>query len=438
MIDNKSIVERVAGITGASALIPAAETPSYAVDGIVPGAVAAPDSVEQVSRLLAFASDNDLSVVPWGGGTSMAAGSVPRRVDIVISTQRLARILDYSPDDMTITVQAGVPLAQVQRLMADHGQMLALDPPLPERATLGGILACNASGPLRYQFGMPRDACLGTVVVYADGTVAKAGGRTVKNVAGYDMSRLHIGALGTLGIIVEATFKVAPVAKTLVTVGAAFPTPAEATDAARALRMARIVPWSLALVSPTALRGKSDGYVVAVRLGGQPAVVGPQTMRAIDTLRSMPGQAQALVGEMGNAEDAFWPALRDWPATAGDTQSVLVRIGAAPSQTGTVVATVQDIAARYGLTVSTLAYPGAATIYCCLAEPTDSVVDAIAGLVAAVKEWNGNLSIERCPLALKERLPVWGTATADALSKSVKQAYDPKGILNPGRFVGGL
>ena len=435
MIDKTSMTERVGDIVGVHGLITAAGAAAYAVDGIVPGLVAAPDTIEQASRLVAFAYDNDLAVVPWGGGTSMMTGTRPPRLDMVIGMQRLNRVLDYSPDDMTITVQAGVPLAQVQRLMAQHGQMLPIDPPLPERATLGGILACNASGPLRYQFGMPRDICLGAVVVYPDGTLAKAGGRTVKNVAGYDMTRLHIGALGALGVIVEATFKVAPVAKSLVTVSGEFATLAAAVDGARSLRTARIVPWSLALVAPGALPGRDGGYRVAVRLGGQPAVVGPQTMRAIDTLK----QCQAAaVGEIGNAEETFWPALRDWPATTGDAQSIVVRIGAAPSQTSRVIGAAQDIAARHGLPAAILAYPGAATIYCCLGEPQDAAVDAVAGILAAVKEGNGNLTVERCPLALKDRLPIWGGATADALTKAVKQAYDPKGILNPGRYIEGL
>jgi glycolate oxidase FAD binding subunit len=365
----------------------------------------------------------------------MTTGVRPARVDLVISTQRLGRILDYSPEDMTITVEAGVTLAQAQNLMAGHGQMLPVDPPLPGRATLGGILAANASGPLRYQFGMPRDLCLGTVVVYPDGTVAKAGGRTVKNVAGYDMSRLHIGALGTLGLIVEATFKVAPVAKKLVTVSGVFPTLAAATDGARALRMARIVPWSLALVAPDAVPGLGDGYRVAVRLGGQPAVVDPQSQRAVETLKQSRASA---VGEVDRAEEAFWPALRDWPATTGDGQSVVLRLGAAPSQTPKAVGMMQDLAASHALTASILAYPGAATIYCRLDGPADGTVDTVAGLLAAVKEWCANLVVERCPLALKDRLPIWGGATADALTRAVKQAYDPKSVLNPGRYIAGL
>jgi glycolate oxidase FAD binding subunit len=426
---------RVTEIMGADSSVVVADLAAYAVDGVAPGAVAFPDSVEQVSRLLAFANDNGLSVVPRGGATAMAKGSLPHRVDIVVCLERLNKVLDYSPEDMTIAVQAGVTLGHMQSLMAEKGQMLPLDPPLPGQATAGGMLATNASGPLRYQFGMPRDFALGTVVVYADGTIAKAGGRTVKNVAGYDMTRLHIGAFGTLGIITEATFKVTPQPKCLVTVSGAFATLAEAATAARALRMARIVPWSLVLLGPGAVADGNAAFTVAVRLGGQPVVVGPQTQRAVDTLKEL---RAAAVGEVVDAEETFWPVVRDWPATTASNNGVMVRMGIAPSHLREVMASSLDIAARHGLAAATIAHPGAATVYCSLAGDDAALGNAVNGMVAAVKEWNGNLSLERCSSALKAHLPVWGSAGADDLTLRVKQTFDPKGILNPGRFVGGI
>jgi glycolate oxidase FAD binding subunit len=436
MIDRPTdLAARVTDIVGAGGSAASGDLASYAVDGVTPSAVALPDSVEQVSQLLALASANELSVVPRGAATAMARGSLPRQVDLVVCLERLSKVLDYSPEDMTITVQAGVTLDRMQSLMAEKGQMLPLDPPLSGLATAGGMLATNASGPLRYQFGTPRDFALGTVVVYADGTVAKAGGRTVKNVAGYDMTRLHIGALGTLGIIVEATFKVTPLPKSLVTVSAVFATLADAAAAARALRMARIVPWSLVLLGPGALAGQNAAFTVAVRLGGQPVVVGPQTQRAIDTLREMGG---ASVGEVTGAEVSFWPVVRDWPATAASADGVMVRLGIAPSHLRDVMVSSLEIAAHHGVAAATLAYPGAATVYCSLMGDDTALGNVVNGMVAAVKEWNGNLALERCPSGLKAHLPVWGGARADDLTLRVKKTFDPKGILNPGRFVGGI
>jgi len=429
------IAVQVARIVGDDGLVATADLAAYAVDGLVPAAVALPDSVEKVSRLLAFANEAGLAVVPRGGGTAMSMGSIPRRVDLVISLQRLNAVVDHSPEDLTVTVQAGVTLGRLQSVLAQHGQMLAVDPPLPGQATIGGILATNASGPLRYQFGTPRDLVLGTLVVYPDGAVAKAGGRTVKNVAGYDMSRLHIGAFGTLGIIVETTCKVSPIPKKLITVAGNFDTLLAASAAARALRMARIVPWSLVLTSPSLLPTTGHGYTVAVRLGGPPAVIEPQAQRAIDALKDAQG---SQVGEMAQAEDGFWPAVRDWPASVGDDNSSVIRIGVAPSHVRDVMTSINDIASRSGLTATLLAYPGAATIYCHLPAATEKLADAIGSMLAVVKEWNGHLVVQRAPLTLKARLPVWGAASADALTQRVKETFDPKGILNPGRFVGGL
>ena len=430
-----NLAEQVRRIVGAAGVAPAKDVSAYAVDGRAPGVVAMPESVEQVAQLLAMANDAGHAVIPWGGGTAISVGGAPSRVDIVLSTARLAKVIDYSPEDMTVTAQAGVTLATLEKLMAGHGQMLPLDPPLPERSTVGGVLATNASGPLRYQFGMPRDLALGAVVVYPDGTVAKSGGRTVKNVAGYDMTRLHIGAYGTLGVIAEATFKVSPLPKVMVTVAGRFDSLADAVAGARALRMARIVPWSLVLVGPGALAGADNGYTVAVRLGGQPAVVTPQRQRALDTLNAARG---VDVRELESAEKTFWPQVRDWPATPATGESATVRIGAAPSQVQNVLRAASDIAAQHKLAARCLAFPGAATVYCHLAGTPEAIVEAAGGLAAVTKEWNGNLVVERCPLLLKERMSVWQPGSVDALTRRVKQTYDARSILNPARFVGGL
>ncbi len=441
------VATQVAQIVGVDGVLPAAELPAHAVDGLVPQAVALPANVEQVSRLVAFANEQGLAVIPRGGGTAMGLGGIPRRADIVIGLRRMKRVIAYSPSDMTVTVQAGITLDELQSMLAGHGQMLPLDPPLPDRATIGGILASAASGPLRIQFGLPRDLALGMRVVTADGAITKSGGIVVKNVAGYDMTRLHVGALGTLGVIVEATFKVVPIAKTLVTVAGSFATPIEALAAAHALRMARIVPWSLVLLPPGVLRGlvaESDGqYVVAVRLGGMPEAIGPQAQRATDAMREA-GAVSAL--EVARAEESFWPAVRDWPATVGNGEGVLVRVGILPSQAQTVLAAAQDIAARLGVPLASLVFPATALVYMwsattpAVAEASgDAALQMVKALAAIAGEWNGTAVVERCPKALKEQVSVWGPSGRDfAVLRRIKETFDPKGTLNPGRFVGGL
>ncbi|NTW02314.1 MAG: FAD-binding oxidoreductase, partial [Oscillochloris sp.] len=172
-----------------------------------PMQVIAPTTAEALALVLCEASAARKAVVPWGGGTRQGLGGGPARYDIALHLAGLSRVVEYTPADMVIRVEAGVTLGQVQDLLAQHGQWLPWDPPLPYQATIGGLLASGASGLLRLSYGTPRDWTLGMRVALGDGRLVKSGAQVVKNVAGYDTHKLHIGALGTLGVIVEATFK---------------------------------------------------------------------------------------------------------------------------------------------------------------------------------------------------------------------------------------
>lgn len=180
-----------------------------AVDDRVPSALVEPASVEQVQQTLAEASNDQLYVLPAGGGRHAHLGNVPIAYDIALSTADLSQILDHEPADMTATVESGVRMVDLQSELASHGQQLPLDPPGMELATIGGLLGADVSGPLRHAYGTARDWLIGIRVAHADGSVSKAGGRVVKNVSGYDMHKLYVGSLGSLGVIVEATFKLA-------------------------------------------------------------------------------------------------------------------------------------------------------------------------------------------------------------------------------------
>src|ERR671921_718893 len=178
--------------------------------GVEPGEVARPRTVEEVADLVARANAERRTVVPWGGGTGQSLGYPPRRADLLLDLSGLDRILAHEPGDLTVTAQAGVPLAHVQKRLAAHGQFLPLDPPHADRATVGGLLAVNAWGPSRPLYGTARDWLIGLAVVDAAGRGIRGGGKGVKKGTRYDPPQLHLGALGTLGVIVEATFKVAP------------------------------------------------------------------------------------------------------------------------------------------------------------------------------------------------------------------------------------
>lgn len=206
--------EEVVGQAGMADVRPA--TDADAVLGVVPSVVATPSSVEEVSRLLAWANGRGLKVVPCGTRTKLDRGNAPTGCDILLQLGNLSRIVEHAAGDMTVTVQAGVRLSDLQGVLAGAGQFLAIDPPVP--GTVGGLVATGDSGPRRIRYGGVRDLILGVTFVRADGVVAKGGGKVVKNVAGYDLPKLLTGSLGTLGVMVEATFRLYPLPSASATV----------------------------------------------------------------------------------------------------------------------------------------------------------------------------------------------------------------------------
>src|SRR6266849_8826503 len=186
------------------------ELRNYAVDGLLPRLVVIPETVEQVSQTVALANQQGFTLFTRGGGSRLNLGGIPERFDVLLETTKLRRLLEHEAPDLTCHVEAGITFAEFQAKLATKGQWLALDPPDAQQATIGGILASNASGPKRLRYGTARDIVIGLRVVQASGDIARSGGRVVKNVAGYDLNKLYIGSLGTLGIIIEANFKLQP------------------------------------------------------------------------------------------------------------------------------------------------------------------------------------------------------------------------------------
>ena len=180
------------------------------IDGVTPRLIIEPHTPEAAAASLAWATDQHLSVVIRGAGTKIGWGRPPQTVDVILSTRHMNRVLAHRAGDLTVAVEAGAVLGDLNRALAAHGQMLPLDPLSGDRATIGGLLAANESGPHRHRFGTPRDLVIGVQLATADGRLAKAGGQVVKNVAGYDLSKLVSGSFGGLAAIVSATFKLSP------------------------------------------------------------------------------------------------------------------------------------------------------------------------------------------------------------------------------------
>src|ERR687898_1767744 len=218
-----------------------------AVDGVEPSLVVEPATIEETSKVMKLASREGLAVSPRGGGTKTGLGNPPRQVDLILSTARMDEIIEHVPGDQIVRAQAGLKLQDLQESLAESDQMLGIDPP-EEGATIGGIVAANASGPRRLRYGTVRDLIIGIKLVLADGTVAKAGGKVVKNVAGYDLSKLFCGSLGTLGMVAEVIFRLHPLPAAAAVVTVQVDTPEQAGKAVQRLLRSPLEPSAVELV----------------------------------------------------------------------------------------------------------------------------------------------------------------------------------------------
>ena len=279
-----SLAQQLADLLGRDAVLPPEHSGKslvalapYAVEGVIPQAVAQPTDRESIARLLQWAAEHQVSVLPRGGGVLSALGNPPTGADVVLDLSRYNRVLDFQPADLTATVEPGVTLDTLQRELAQGGKLVPLEAPLADRATLGGILAANANGPLRYSYGPARDWLIGISVVSAAGVETKAGGKVVKNVTGYDLNKLYTGSLGTLGVIVEATFKLAPLPEVWAALVASFPSVGAGIDASRSLIAQVFAPQGLQVINGPVVRrlarntggGDEPANPVAAELAGE-------------------------------------------------------------------------------------------------------------------------------------------------------------------------
>ena len=302
----KPVAESVSAAVGAGRLDTAVE--KYSIDGIGPMVAVAPESIDEVSQVLMAAHRDGLGVGPRGGGTRLGLGNPPERYDVALDLTHLDRIVTHSPADLTATVEAGITLEDLRRSLEAHGQFLAMDAPRPDLATIGGTLAAGPIGPLKWQFGSPRDLVVGMKVVQAGGEVTKSGGQVVKNVSGYDMARLHIGGLGTLGVIVEVSFKLTPLPQRQATLLAAFTDTRRSLAAGVEIANSGVLP--LAMVTLDAEANSRCGFTdathesfLAVRLGGRPRTL----ERQLDECRRLCADRGAV--SLEEVDDSGTPAL---------------------------------------------------------------------------------------------------------------------------------
>ena len=401
------------------------------VAGVRPRVVVEPASEDEVASVLACASREGLKVLVRGGGTQLAMGFPPRGGDVLLSMTRLAAVVEHNPHDLTATVQAGIRLDALQASLAHAQQWLALDPILPAAATVGGIVATNATGPRRLRYGSVRDQIIGVRVALADGTIARGGGKVVKNVAGYDLPKLFTGSLGTLGVIVAATFRLYPIpaaSRTVVLTGA---DPAPLCELAVRAIGSTLVPTALDVVGPTAPDGPCT---FAARFESGAEAVEDQAARLIALAGEQSGAARTLAGD---EEARLWQQIDGTlAATSAAEPGLTLKASLLPTGVAGWLAILREAAPRAGLDVRWRAHAGHGLVFARLGGAEDALVLAVDKLRQAAGERRGSLVVLDAPPALAERVDVWGPSAALELMRRLKASFDPNATLNPGRFVG--
>jgi glycolate oxidase FAD binding subunit len=361
----------------------------------------------------------------------MDLGMPPTRCDLVLGTTGLNRVVEYEPADLTVTVEAGLALAELQKLLGEQGQLLALDPAVEPAATIGGVIATNASGPLRFAYGTARDLVIGTRVANTDGTLTRAGGRVVKNVAGYDLNKLYVGSLGTLGVLVELSFKLAPIPPANATLVGQFSTASELRGVVGAVLHSPLAPQAIEVLGPgaAAAAGLPRASLLVLRLGGYPAAVDRQ-VRDLAALMVSHGGVRVDVAE------SAWDDLARMRRSAAERQ-VLVKAAAPIVHASALVELLERQLGALNPVVWSHAGNGIAYAACDAPAQASTLVE----LRQQVVEVGGNASlvVQRCPNALKGELDVWGEpGSGVALMRTLKAKLDPRNTLNPGRYVGGI
>ncbi len=385
----------------------------HAVNGVTPSRAARPTTVDEVAAVVREANAASEAVIPCGGGTRLDCGNPPRRYDVALDLRAFEGIVEHEPADLTATVRAGTTLASLAARLAAHGQMWPVEVARPEVATVGGVLAGAAPGPSRLRYAHPRDWTLGVRAVLGEGTLTKAGGKVVKNVSGYDLSRFYAGSYGTLCVLVEASLKLWPLPEAERTLLARFADIRDAWTALASLRRDGLALDAAASLDRAAAAYLGEDTALAlVRLRGVPPVVARLADRVC-----------AALGRADDARPGILAEVADVPFRAG----VALRLTAPESRMREALADGDD---------GVLRYDGSGIAFL-VQEHADATW--LQERRSRVERLEGSAILERAPASLRAKVDAWGApAIPLELARRVKVALDPRGALSPGRFVGGI
>jgi glycolate oxidase FAD binding subunit len=431
-----SILSRVEALVGAGAVQAwdslAAERQAAIAQALVPGAtppscVVFPETQAALGEVMALCDRDRLSVLPAGNFSKIGWGGLASKIDLVVSLAKLDRLVDHAAGDLTVTAEAGMPLAKLQSILAEANQFLALDPLLADRATLGGLIATNDSGPLRQRYGSLRDVLLGLDVIRYDGQRAKAGGRVVKNVAGYDLMKLFTGSFGSLGLIGQVTLRVYP---RLAEFGSVVLTGEMAglERLATATLASSLTPIAFEWLAGSIAQELAGAPIALLaRFGGIPASIAVQSRSLLDLAAAAQVTGRLVSGE---AEAELWQALGRSLDAGFAPGRMTIKLGILPNQIGRLLA-------QLALTKTafiTMRVSTGVGLLC-----ADRPISALEQLRSFCNERSGYLMLLTADADLKQQFDVWGTVgTAIEPMRRIKAQFDPHNQLSPGRFVGNI
>ncbi|MBO8170448.1 MAG: FAD-binding oxidoreductase [Bacillaceae bacterium] len=401
-----------------------------------------PENEQDVISVVKAASQNQLTVIPSGGSTRAGFGGTIEKADIEISLKKMRGIVEHSAGDLIMTVLPGTTLADIENHLTEKRQLLPLDAPWPDQSTIAGVIAANASGPKRVRYGSTRDLVIAMRVVYPDGTVIRTGAKVVKNVAGYDMNKLFIGSMGTLGVITEVTLKLRPrpLFESVMLVHSEQGIEPLA-GLSREVLNSSIEPVSLELLTAT-LNRKLTGTAcpaLVVSFEDVEKSVRYQENRVAELAKAAGLSTQVLPSE---EVQAWWSRFRQLPPRK-NPEAVAVKIGVWLTDVATTLDDGLRLADQYQLEVAGHGSGGTGLVYFYISGVTEERVEAavkwLEKMRRTVREKSGYAVVEHAPLSFRKKVDVWGdTGPSFRLMKGIKAKIDPQGILSPGRFLGGI
>ena len=397
-----------------------------------PSYLICPHTQEAFSEIVKYAGDRHWSIIPCGSASKISWGGLLKDIDLVISTKHLNRIVEHAVGDLTVTVEAGVKLAELQDTLKQKGQFLALDPAYPEDATIGGIIATADAGSWRQRYGGVRDMLLGISFARADGQLVKAGGRVVKNVAGYDLMKLFTGSYGTLGIISQVTLRLYPLPEASATIALTGENSA-ISSATQALLQSTLTPTAADLLSASLVKslaiGREMGLVV--RFQSIPESIQEQAAQ----LESIAGQLSLQTSLYRDAdEQQLWQRLAQKIRVPASPEAITCKIGVLPTTAPEILTKLEVVTSQQGLgSIHVSSGLGRLQL------DGQQGVNQIQEMRSHLEKHRGFLTILEAPVALKQQIEPWGyTGNALELMRKIKKQFDPENIFSPDRFVGGI